>query len=577
MNIKYGRKPKYAYQSFLKMLLHCSLILLTLSQFSTALCGSGPVVNTTSGSYVGVHDTQNEVDVFKGIRFASPPARFTPATPISNAPISPQSAVAFGNDCPQFLRPSFPASPNFAPDGVNLGPPVQGANQSEDCLFVNVWRPSNIPVDESLSILVYIYGGGFFSGSGSEWNGTSLVRRSVATKKPFIFITFNYRLGVLGFIGSAQAPPSALNLGLQDQRAALRWIQDNAEAFGGDGSRITISGESVGGSSVHMHYLYPDSRNTFRAGISSSGTSLVLNTPACEWYDRPGGAYNILGNLTGCGTGAGSFKCLQDLPFDTFWPLALITYQPPGGALPPWVTCKGPQGSFIDEYPVKKVLDGDFLNLPIITGTNLNEGNLLIGTTFLDLTPQPPLEIENSILSGFIAGQATNNKTVSNDTIAKLLDLYSAPTQTFNLTDSTLYNRAAQFETEYSFLAPQRLFLKTASAEQRKQDVWAYSFQQLIPGAPEALGVFHSSDLYYLDMGCSPVPHQKLLEQMQDFYISFVNDLNPGTSWPQHTEKSNIVMRLLDGRVGPIADTAREAQTDFLDQVDVMEQFGRFG
>jgi hypothetical protein len=77
---------------------------------------------------------------------------------------------------------------------------------------------------------------------------------------------------------------------------------------------FTIS--CVGGSSVHMHYLYPDTRQTFRAGISSSGTALVLNTPACEWHDRPGGAYDILGNVTGCGTGAGSFACLRDLPFD---------------------------------------------------------------------------------------------------------------------------------------------------------------------------------------------------------------------------------------------------------------------
>ncbi|KAJ7093132.1 Alpha/Beta hydrolase protein [Mycena epipterygia] len=392
------------------------------------------------------------------------------------------------------------------------------------------WRPAGISAKEKLPIL----GGGYFSGSGSEWDGTSLVRRSVATKKPFIFITFNYRTGVLGFIGSAYALPSALNVGLQDQRDALRWIQDNAEAFGGDGSRITISGESAGRSSVHMHYLYPDSRRTFRAGISSSGTSLVENTPACEWHDRPGGAYNILGNITGCGTGPGSFECLQNMPFDTFWPLALTTYQAPAGSLPPWsVTCKGPQGSLIDEYPVKKVIGGDFLNLPIITGTNRNEGNFVIGTTFLDMIPQPPIELENSLLSGFIAGQATNFKNVSQDTIVKLLDLYSHPTD--NLSNSTLYNRAAQFETDYAFLAPHRLFLKTASAEKRKQDVWAYSFQQHLPGAPDFFG---GDDLYYLDMGFSPVPSQNLKLQMQDFYISFVNDLNPGTFWPKYAEQS---------------------------------------
>jgi hypothetical protein len=78
-------------------------------------------------------------------------------------------------------------------------------------------------------------------------------------------------------------------------------------------------------------------------------------------------------------------------------------------------------------------------------------------------------------------------------------------------------------------------------------------------------------------MGFTPVPSQKLKSQMQDFYISFVNDLNPGTSWPKYSETSKIAMRLLDGRVGPITDTVRRAQTDFLNHVEVMEEFGRFG
>jgi hypothetical protein len=89
--------------------------------------------------------------------------------------------------------------------------------------------------------------------------------------------------------------------------------------------------------------------------------------------------------------------------------------------------------------------------------------------------------------------------------------------------------------------------------------------------------VFHSSDLYYLDIGSNPVPAQKLVMQMQDFYISFVNDLNPGTFWPKYNEESKIVMRLLDGKVGPIADTLRRNQTDFLNQIEVLEEFGQFG
>ncbi|KAJ7732153.1 Alpha/Beta hydrolase protein [Mycena metata] len=549
------------------MFFHFHLIFLAVSVLPTALGSTGPAVNTTSGFYIGVHDTQNEVDVFLGLRFAQAPlARFTPATPVLKAPEVPHKAIAFGADCPQ-----LPTLMEVV--GVPLGPPLRGSNQSEDCFFVNVWRPAGTSAKDRLPILVSIFGGGYFSGSSSEWNATSLVRRSVATEKPMIFINFNYRTGVFGFIGSAQAPAIALNTGLQDQRDALRWIQNNAEAFGGDASRITITGESAGGSSVHMHLVYPDFQRTFRAGISSSGNSLTLNTPACAWHDRPGGAYNILGNITNCGIGPGSFECLQNIPFDTFLPLALTTYSPPGGAAPPWGPCKGPQGSLIDEYPAKKVIDGDFLSVPIVAGTNLNEGNYFVGTTFIDITPQPSPDEANSILSSFIGSQATNFKNVSQGTLDKLVDLYAHPTD--NLSNSSLSNRAAQFLTDYEFLAPNRLFLDIASA--RKQDVWAYSFQQPLAGFPDFLGAFHSADLYYLDIGFSFVPTGQLVSQLQDFYISFTNDLIPGSDWPKYSKTSKIAMRFLEGEVGPIADTYRRNQTDFLNRVDTMEEFGRFG
>ncbi|KAJ7822533.1 Alpha/Beta hydrolase protein [Mycena olivaceomarginata] len=518
-------------------------LLLTLSLLPSTLGSSGPIVSTSTGSYIGVHDAQNNVDVFKGIRFASPPKRFTPAAPIATAPDGLQSAVAFGADCPQ--------PPLLETGGVAIGPPLQAANQSEDCLFLNIWRPASTSIGEKLPIQVYLHGGGYFEGSGSEWNGTGLVRRSISTNKPIIFITFNYRLGVLGFIGSAQAPNSALNVGLQDQRDALRWIQDNAANFGGDGSRVTISGESAGAGGVHMHYLFPDSRKTFRAGISSSGTSQVLATVPL-WFRS-----SIVQVFAGSSVRYILAIGIVHLPASRWQSTAMVD------------DLQGPQGSFIDEYPAKKALDGDFLNLPIITGTNLNEGNLLIGASLLDLSPQPPIDEENSILSGFIAGQSIRN--VSQDTITRLLGLYAHPERVSN---STLYDRAAEFFNDNGFLAPQRQFLKVASA---KQDVWAYSFQQRIPGFPAFLGVFHSNDLYYLDIGSNPVPAQKLVTQMQDFYISFVNDLNPGTFWPKYAEESKIVMRLLDGNVGPIVDTLRRNQTDFLSQFEVMEEFGRFG
>jgi hypothetical protein len=112
--------------------------------------------------------------------------------------------------------------------------------------------------------------------------------------------------------------------------------------------------------------------------------------------------------------------------------------------------------------------------------TSLIDSSSLIGASLLDLSPQPPIDEENSILSGFIAGQSIRN--VSQDTITRLLGLYAHPERVSN---STLYDRAAEFFNDNGFLAPQRQFLKVASA---KQDVWAYSFQQRIPGFPAFLG-----------------------------------------------------------------------------------------
>ncbi|KAK7014014.1 Alpha/beta-hydrolase [Favolaschia claudopus] len=538
---------------------------------SSTASSTPPVINTSSGTYVGLYDAANGTDVFKGIRYAAPPKRFTQAMPILKAPKETQSALEFGNDCAQ--------APPLVVAGVPYGPPIQGRNSTEDCLFLNIWRPSHVSngtfTTEKSPVLVYIHGGGLSTGAGSEWDGTSLVRRSVATKKPIIYISINYRLGFLGFIGGAQVPATSSNVGYHDQRAALRWIQDNAASFGGDSSRVTISGESAGALSVHTHLFYPDSRRTFHGAIAASGGLLAGTTPDCTYNDRPGGAYDLLGNFTGCGTGKGSFECMQNMPFDKFWPLANKIYDVPNFHM--WVPCKGGKGSLIDEFPINKFLRGDFLNLPVMTGTTRNEGNLLINTTFLELDPQPSVAVQNIYLSAVVSGQATNFHNVSQETIDKIVSLYADVPD--KLSNSSLYNRAAQLVTDYAGLAPQRLFLESAlAAKDSKRNLWAYEFDQEPPNLPSFLGAFHSVDLYYLNMG---FPHIKeddqLLTTFQDYWISFVNGGDPGKLWPRYSADNKKVLRLAEGKIGVQADTRQREQTDYFNQVDVLREFGRFG
>ena len=121
----------------------------------------------------------------------------------------------------------------------------RSAGMSEDCLYLNVWAPTRSPGGK-LPVLVYFYGGGFWAGDGSEprYDGASLAQRGIVT------VTVSYRLDVLGFLAlpalADESPQHATgNYGLLDQNAALRWVQHNIAAFGGDPARVTIGGESA--------------------------------------------------------------------------------------------------------------------------------------------------------------------------------------------------------------------------------------------------------------------------------------------------------------------------------------------
>jgi para-nitrobenzyl esterase len=162
----------------------------------------------------------------------------------------------------------------MAPQGVGPLEAMLGATrfpQSEDCLSLNVATPA--ADDAGRPVLVWIHGGGFQTGSGSiPWyHGTTLARRFDA-----VVVSINYRLGALGFTHLAETPvgderPGSGNLGLLDQVAALQWVQDNIENFGGDPGNVTIFGESAGGMSVGVLLGMPAARGLFHRAIAQSG------------------------------------------------------------------------------------------------------------------------------------------------------------------------------------------------------------------------------------------------------------------------------------------------------------------
>lgn len=172
----------------------------------------------------------------------------------------------------------------FAPACAQTAPWLKEA-QSEDCLYLNVWAPAQ-PKD--LPVIVWIHGGGFFGGSGSqpEFDGANLARHGA------IVVTLNYRLGILGFFAhpdlTAESPVHAAgNQGILDQVAALRWVKNNIAAFGGDPQRVMIVGESAGGASVEVLVASPLARGLFQRAVSQSGTGgLPLGPEEKKNYDK---------------------------------------------------------------------------------------------------------------------------------------------------------------------------------------------------------------------------------------------------------------------------------------------------
>ena len=213
------------------------------------------IAQTTAGQIEGTEE--NGLCVFRGIPFAAPPIgdlRFK-----APRPVEPWNG---GREARTFGPISLQA-PNEMLDAL-LPPADPPQPQSKDCLYLNVWTPGLD--DASRPVMVWIHGGAFTIGSGSEeyYNGANL-----ASRGDVVIVTINYRLGALGFLNLPALGET--NFGMRDQVAALKWVQANIANFGGDPNNVTIFGESAGGMSVASLMASPEAAGLFQKAIPQSG------------------------------------------------------------------------------------------------------------------------------------------------------------------------------------------------------------------------------------------------------------------------------------------------------------------
>lgn len=239
------------------------------------------VVKTKNGPVAGIYSEDHSVELFAGIPFAKPPVgdlRWKEPEDADDwnetlladhfAPVSMQGRSS------KFMTNLFNAYIHSDGDRTDFAP------MSEDCLYLNIWRPEGTDPSSKLPVLVYIHGGSLMGGSSwqEEYDGEAL------SKKGIVFVSVAYRTGVFGYFAhedlAAESPNHTTgNYGLLDQIKALKWVNENISAFGGDVKNITIAGESAGSSSVNALCCSPLSKGLFRRAIGES-SSLVIQVPS---------------------------------------------------------------------------------------------------------------------------------------------------------------------------------------------------------------------------------------------------------------------------------------------------------
>ena len=478
---------------------------------SAASNGDGTVVSIRDGDLRG--DTTSSGFAFLGVPYAAPPVgdlRWRPPAP-PRSWHGVRDATQFGASCPQ------------APSGFAGPGPF-----SEDCLFLNVATPT-LRRDADRPVIVWIHGGGLTQDASRNYDGSKLAASGV------VVVTINYRLGALGFLAhpalASRPGGPAGNYGWMDQQAALRWVQRNIEAFGGDPHNVTIVGQSAGGLSVLAHLVSKGSRGLFQRAIVESG-AFALDQQQLATAESAGEAFAA---QAGCPNQ--SANCLRALPVDD------LIANFPGSAIPGVV-----DGAVLTETIGAALRAGRFTPVPIVNGINHNEelifvaglGVAVSGGTFVPV-PQPVTDATyQSVIASVLGVPAARASAIA----------AQYPPAAYGSALGAL----TVLVSDANFACPT---LRVDRWTARRAPTFAYEFDDdtapqrfAPPGALPPIAT-HSSEIQYLfDMPNTPVPatlnadQEALATQMRTAWARFAATGDPSTRdvpWPSVTHDERIV------------------------------------
>lgn len=505
--------------------------------------------------------------------------------------------------------------------------------QSEDCLYINVYKPYNASSSTPLPVLLFIHGGGFQNGGGSQYDPTPIIKSGLRYGQPVIVATINYRLNLFGFSSSSDlatlaglnpsgcttnssgcttqdlpSEPVGINLGYQDMKMAVNWTYTNIGAFGGDPEQVTIWGQSAGSFGVSAQLLghqgqalgsdTQDAANPprplFRGAIMMSGAP---SGPAIPEPAHQDDVWNVTLSDAGCRgnsfqTAQARLNCIRGADWTVLRTSASnrnnVNGSPGSYALgnyPFLPTFDGGarRGGFLARPPSQTLSAGAFASVPIMIGDVEDEGTIFAPRSFDDTS-----DLEDWLRAVYFAD---GTDTLQDNVMDSLLDAYPDTPQVgspftprtggdnsryFGRTNQ--FKRAAALYGDIRFQSNRRNLLRQGLSTGNTPAAWTWQYS--LPSYQESafLGVAHSDDLDALYSEAAdhkhPSPFQSVMSRQ---WISFATNLDPAAeaglpAWPQYDLDGVQMMSYgANGKTSIITDDYRAAQMDVLNSDDVLE------